>query len=195
MTHTFDSGSFALELLLTGGPPPWDRYEILHTPEDLAAWLPDSHLALELPFSEEQVRISRVELDRVKEFRAAIWRVIPALTATKPVPGIPPADVDAKDLELINQMVGPLPTVRLSAVGRREWETPITGSQVLGAAARELVDLLGRKPERLRMCAGDNCALMFYDTSRPGNRRWCSMQRCGNRNKVGSYRTRRHDDS
>jgi predicted RNA-binding Zn ribbon-like protein len=31
---------------------------------------------------------------------------------------------------------------------------------------------------------------MFYDTSRPGNRRWCSMQRCGNRHKVGNYRTR-----
>ncbi|MDI5982688.1 CGNR zinc finger domain-containing protein, partial [Amycolatopsis magusensis] len=32
------------------------------------------------------------------------------------------------------------------------------------------------------------------DTSRPGNRRWCSMQRCGNRNKVKAYRERQAQD-
>lgn len=190
VSHTFDPGSFALELLLTGGPPPWDQYEALRTPDDLAAWLPDSHLALELPFSKQQVRITPTELARVKEFRAALWRVIPALTATKPVPGLPPAKLDQADLELINQAVGPLPKARLTAVGRKEWEAPITGAQILGAAARELVDIIGTRPDRLRMCEGDDCYLMFYDTSRPGNRRWCSMQRCGNRHKVGSYRSR-----
>jgi predicted RNA-binding Zn ribbon-like protein len=195
VSHTFDSGSFALELLLTGGPPPWDRYEALHAPSDLDAWLPDSRLALELPISKAQVSVTEDELTTLKEFRAALWRVIPALTSTEPIPGIPTAELDAADLDLINQAVGPLPKARLSAVGRKEWEAPITGSQILGAAARELVDIIGTKPNRLRMCEGDDCYLMFYDTSRPGNRRWCSMQRCGNRHKVGTYRTRHSDNN
>ena len=50
------------------------------------------------------------------------------------------------------------------------------------------IDLVGST--RLRQCAGDNCALLFLDTSRPGKRRWCSMERCGNRNKVREFRSR-----
>jgi predicted RNA-binding Zn ribbon-like protein len=32
---------------------------------------------------------------------------------------------------------------------------------------------------------------MFIDRSRPGRRRWCSMERCGNRDKTARYRQRR----
>jgi predicted RNA-binding Zn ribbon-like protein len=75
--------------------------------------------------------------------------------------------------------------------GQKQWAAPVTGTQVLGAAAREMIDLIGTdKAKRVRKCEGVNCHLMFYDTSRPGNRRWCSMQRCGNRHKVSTYRTR-----
>ena len=35
--------------------------------------------------------------------------------------------------------------------------------------------------------------LLFVDQSRPGSRRWCSMQRCGNLAKVRSYRDRESD--
>jgi len=45
----------------------------------------------------------------------------------------------------------------------------------------------------VRQCAADDCALMFVDTSRPGQRRWCSMDLCGNRSKTQSYRRRRSD--
>jgi predicted RNA-binding Zn ribbon-like protein len=37
---------------------------------------------------------------------------------------------------------------------------------------------------RIRQCAAHNCYLTFLDTSRPDSRRWCSMERCGNRAKV-----------
>ena len=42
---------------------------------------------------------------------------------------------------------------------------------------------------RVRKCG--QCVLHFYDTSRKGTRRWCSMQLCGNRLKVAAYATRR----
>ncbi|HEV8279312.1 MAG TPA: CGNR zinc finger domain-containing protein [Streptosporangiaceae bacterium] len=33
---------------------------------------------------------------------------------------------------------------------------------------------------RIRQCAGPACSLVFGNTSRPGRRRWRSMERCGN---------------
>jgi predicted RNA-binding Zn ribbon-like protein len=42
---------------------------------------------------------------------------------------------------------------------------------------------------RVRKCQG--CILHFYDTSKKGTRRWCSMRLCGNRSKVAAYAQRR----
>ena len=44
-------------------------------------------------------------------------------------------------------------------------------------------------PNRVRKCG--QCVLHFYDTSKKGTRRWCSMQLCGNRLKVAAYAARR----
>ena len=41
---------------------------------------------------------------------------------------------------------------------------------------------------RLRKCG--QCVLHFYDTSKKGTRRWCSMRLCGNRLKVAAYAAR-----
>ena len=43
--------------------------------------------------------------------------------------------------------------------------------------------------DRVRKCG--QCVLHFYDTSKKGTRRWCSMQLCGNRLKVAAYAARR----
>jgi predicted RNA-binding Zn ribbon-like protein len=42
--------------------------------------------------------------------------------------------------------------------------------------------------DRVRKC--NQCVLHFYDTSKKGTRRWCSMQLCGNRQKVAAYAAR-----
>jgi predicted RNA-binding Zn ribbon-like protein len=105
------------------------------------------------------------------------------------LPGVQP--VSAADFATVNDAVGPVPVPRLGADRRKAWEVPVTGAQILSLAARETIDLIGTgKVNRIRMCEGNRCYLMFFDTSRPGNRRWCSMQRCGNRHKVGNYRSR-----
>ena len=46
----------------------------------------------------------------------------------------------------------------------------------------------GADHSRVRKC--DQCVLHFYDTSKKGTRRWCSMQLCGNRRKVAAYAAR-----
>lgn len=53
------------------------------------------------------------------------------------------------------------------------------------------VDLLTAADwSKIRKCA--TCVLHFYDTSKRGGRRWCSMQLCGNRAKVAAYYRRTH---
>jgi predicted RNA-binding Zn ribbon-like protein len=44
--------------------------------------------------------------------------------------------------------------------------------------------------KRVRKCRSSRCVLHFLDTSKKGNRRWCSMQSCGNRLKVAAYAAR-----
>ena len=42
---------------------------------------------------------------------------------------------------------------------------------------------------RLRKC--ESCVVHFFDTSKKGSRRWCSMNICGNKLKVAAYQERK----
>jgi predicted RNA-binding Zn ribbon-like protein len=42
------------------------------------------------------------------------------------------------------------------------------------------IELLQSEPTiRLKQCPGDHCGWFFLDTTKRGNRRWCSMAECG----------------
>ena len=43
---------------------------------------------------------------------------------------------------------------------------------------------------RFRRCADPTCLTVFYDRTKNHSGRWCSMQSCGNRNKVRAFRER-----
>jgi len=44
-------------------------------------------------------------------------------------------------------------------------------------------------PRRLRRCAAaEGCGWLFYDETRSGSRRWCSMETCGTLEKMRRYR-------
>jgi predicted RNA-binding Zn ribbon-like protein len=45
--------------------------------------------------------------------------------------------------------------------------------------------------ERLKACPRHDCMAAFYDRSKNRSGRWCSMDVCGNRAKVESFRARR----
>jgi predicted RNA-binding Zn ribbon-like protein len=63
---------------------------------------------------------------------------------------------------------------------------------LLAAIARSAAEIIAEGPSaRLRVCSNPSCGLLFYDNSRTRRRRWCSMTRCGNRNKVAAF-SRRH---
>lgn len=61
----------------------------------------------------------------------------------------------------------------------------------LGAVLVELVRLSDSgRLARVKTCDSSECRWIFYDRSKPSNRRWCSSDRCGNREKTQTYRDR-----
>ena len=57
--------------------------------------------------------------------------------------------------------------------------------------AAATVELFSDVPaSRIRKCESESCVIHFFDTSKKGSRRWCSMNICGNRQKVAAYQRR-----
>ena len=55
-------------------------------------------------------------------------------------------------------------------------------------------DLLAEtESSRIRKC--ESCVVHFFDMSKKGSRRWCSMNICGNKLKVATYQRRKRGDN
>jgi predicted RNA-binding Zn ribbon-like protein len=55
-----------------------------------------------------------------------------------------------------------------------------------------VADLLNEtENSRIRKC--ESCVVHFFDTSKKGSRRWCSMNICGNKLKVAAYQRRKRE--
>jgi predicted RNA-binding Zn ribbon-like protein len=172
----FRSGADCLDLTHTGGEGAYAVFELLHGPRDVERWL---GLLVGAP-----VRAGSDDVARVRDVRNAIGRVARAIAADAP-----PADDDL--LAINDAAAGPRTPVQLTAPGTIR-RPAATAEQALGTLAHEAVLLFGGPLAggRIRVCGADDCGLLFVDRSRPGRRRWCSMERCGNRAKTRSYRSR-----
>jgi predicted RNA-binding Zn ribbon-like protein len=95
----------------------------------------------------------------------------------------------------LNQLMAEHPMLtRLNASGGASttefWFDPCRPEDLFAPIARAAAMLFGDVDwNRVRKCG--QCVLHFYDTSKKGTRRWCSMQLCGNRFKVAAYAARR----
>lgn len=80
--------------------------------------------------------------------------------------------------------------------GRQQWcaqprpDADLADRLALLAGVGVLGALRALGPERFRDCASDTCSGVFIDTSRPGRRRYCMPDLCGNRANVAAYRAR-----
>lgn len=184
-TYCFDPGALCLEFATTGGEGPRQKWETLHGPDDLAGWFRKSGLAGGSKLAEVRVRVTSREFEDARRLREAIWLTAAQLAhAKRPRSG---------DLTVLNELAARAPlTPRVDVAGpRRLWATPVSGSQILSTLARDAIELFtGKSAGRIRECAGTRCSLLFVDLSRPGRRRWCSMDHCGNWEKVRAFRAR-----
>ena len=176
----FDSGSLALDFAYTG-PVETDGVlsnqpgETLHSAADLTAWLTGR-----LPSAAAGSR----DLADAIRLRGAIGGLARAASA-----GIAH---DSAGIDLLN-LYAATPDIppRLVGGAMQAGRTEPRAAQALSTVARDAVSLFsGAAGGRIRSCDADDCGLIYLDTSRAGNRRWCSMQRCGNRNKVRAHRAR-----
>ena len=71
-----------------------------------------------------------------------------------------------------------------------------TPDSILSPVARAAAELLAFADfELIKRCEDQSCVFWFSDQTKSHNRRWCSIQRCGNRHKVAAYRKRRREKS
>ncbi len=126
-------------------------------------------------------------LDGLKTFRESVRATVLRLEAG----GEPPAKTVAELNRLLRAHPMFLELRRTAAKLERrklfELRRPDDLLAPLVDAVAEM--LLELNPARVRKC--ENCILHFYDTSKNGTRRWCSMQICGNRSKVAAYAARK----
>jgi predicted RNA-binding Zn ribbon-like protein len=182
-TFRFDAGAVCLDFAHTGGEGQYAVFETLHKPADLAEWLAQPPLAAVMT-----IPVTARELTAAKALRQAIWDVAHAQAAHRQLP--------TEAVATINQAAAVAPLVpELAADGTTVGWAPPRARQALSTLAREMIELLsGPLSARIRECASDNCPLVFVDSSRPGARRWCAMERCGNRHKLRALRARRATD-
>jgi predicted RNA-binding Zn ribbon-like protein len=175
----FDPGALCLELVTTGGPGEFARFEVLHEPADLVRWVERSRLPGGL-----EVTVTEGELAQTRALRDAVF-----LLAADRAHGRP---LQARLVDVVNAGAAGAPlAARVEADGSRGWGPGATGARLLATVARDAVELFtGPYAERIRECGSHNCALLFVDTSRPGRRRWCAMEHCGNRQKARTHRAR-----
>lgn len=96
----------------------------------------------------------------------------------------------------LSTAVGSL-TLTVDGSGRRRWQAlpPTDAGRADHLALVCAVGILGvvhaLGAERFRSCADPTCSGAFIDTTRPGRRRYCMPDLCGNRVNVANHRARR----
>ncbi len=179
---TWFGGRPALDLLNTRRER-WRRdIETLIVPSDLGAWLVEAGLA------PAGTRSSEEELLAGRRLRDAIDGCVDALLASSAPPRPAIAEIDRW---LAREETG---TRLVLHSGRPELAERTSDDPVghgLAFVALDAARMLGTdERRRIRICASATCGVRFYDQSPAGQRRWCSMERCGNVAKARRHRQR-----
>ncbi|MFI0482931.1 CGNR zinc finger domain-containing protein [Actinomadura sp. 9N215] len=152
--------------------------ELLRRPEDVSRWLVEAGLC---PVG---CVAGDADLRRARGLREVIYRLVRAQVEGTGLTGPDVARLNAAAAAAVR-------VPRLTTGGRVEWVADAPMPAAFAEVARDCIDLLtGPLAGRLHECAAPDCAFLFVDTSRAGKRRWCAMNRCGNRQRVRDHRAR-----
>jgi predicted RNA-binding Zn ribbon-like protein len=181
----FVAGDIALDFVNTAeerGHP--DAGDALRDPADLAFWGRRYGL-----LSSAAGDGDRAELRRAIEARELLYRLCLAHVHARPAV--------ADDLERLAALAAAAyraGTLEPAPDGQLRWHwSPAEPATVRHAAVAAAVRLFGSDaPDRLKQCPGDHCGWFFLDSTKRGNRRWCSMSECGQEAKTARRRQRAH---
>lgn len=151
--------------------------ETLKKESDLHAWVIEQGM----PVSR---RPNSDDLEQFKQLREAIFGALSRAIAGEPLTPTQIRIINA------NASFGPYQPF-LNSSGTIRFKHDGTGYEsARSVIARDAMELLALQDDRLRVCARPDCALLFYDSSRPGSRKWCAAERCGNIVNTKAYRSR-----
>lgn len=176
--HT-ETGRLCLDCVATlgmRGPQEFDRWR---DTQEFGRWLDELNLFDAEPMVDEELLVN------ARQLREAIYQVVQsAISGSEP---------DPASLKHINAWAARQSLVQqLSTDGLTVYYAggqPVTAA--LATIAVDAIDLVsGKWIERIRKCAATDCSVLFVDTSRPGKRRWCSMNRCGNKQKKRRFKAK-----
>lgn len=186
----FSGDHLALDFINTLRNRDGEATDGLGSPGALLEWLRQARVAgpevlARLGVSPPEARLL---LDEALRLRRAVLTVVTRFARGAPV--------TTSDLGPVNRVLAACRSARRieareGTYAVHETFFPEGPRGVLAPVAAATAHLLaeGEAP-RVRQCAHPRCSLWFYDTSRNGSRRWCSMARCGNRAKVAAHHRR-----
>ncbi|MEU1703816.1 ABATE domain-containing protein [Streptomyces sp. NPDC005706] len=178
----FDAGRICLDLLATTHPA-----ERLGAVESLRAWIAGAGL---VPPGTPLGHADASWPARFRELRSDVGQLLRGTGAADPRP----YDGALGRLNEAARAALPAPCAVRGADGAliRELARAPECAALLALVARDAVELLTDPVARaaVRACEGDNCPLVYLDTSRGRRRRWCSSEVCGNRERVARHRRR-----
>lgn len=176
----FDSGRICLDLLATTHPE-----ERLDSVDRLRAWIARSGL---VPAGTPLTGADSSWLVGFRELRGHVDRLVRGELDTRP------ADAALARVNEVALGTPPAPWAVRADDGslRPRLHAPPGHPGLLSLIARDALELLTDPAARasLRQCEGDNCPIVYLDTSRGRRRRWCSSEVCGNRERVARHRRR-----
>lgn len=180
LVFRFTPGRLCLAFCATVGER-WRRsFERLRGPEDLSRWLGQAGLVADAPAA-----VSARLLREAQQLREAIYRLVRAAMAGHPGDGV--------DRDVVNAWARRRPiSWQLDEGNRRHvWTGAHVAAAGLATVAADAVNLLSSPSiARVRECDAPDCALLFLDSSRPGQRRWCADGACGSKARTAAYRRR-----
>lgn len=179
----FIAGDAALDFVNTEIVREGKPLDLLDGTESLARWLSEANLTTRAAV------VSPRDFAAAKRIRAALRDVAGSLADGKPVRR---ASVVLIDDELrrgrgalsLSQQSG-----KLSFAFEPEPSRAHDPRFLLARSAATF--LASADPSRIHRCGGTNCILFFYDATKSGTRRWCSMAGCGNRMKAATHYQRK----
>jgi predicted RNA-binding Zn ribbon-like protein len=186
----FEGGALGLDFANTAE---WhasqEPHERLNDIADLVAWgvaarvLDARQGRAAARWAEEAPAEAAAEFERALDLREAIYRIFAALSAG--------GQVASWDLATLNESLSQaMAQAAVTPAGEGfGWSWEAAGQELVlirWSVARSAAELLtGGRLDRVRQCADDRgCGYLFFDSSRNGSRRWCSMETCGNRAKA-----------
>ena len=190
MTPTFEhiGGHPLIDFVNTKTNPGGQPVDQLACNEDIVFWMIDVGMievnTVKLPVSDAPHLLAQV-----REFRLHMRTMLDTVSAGQPVPAETIAEING----LLAQWQGRPQLIPEQDAYAYQFDHALTQpAHLLAMLADAAADFVANVEfQYVKQCNKSTCIRYFLDTSRNHSRRWCSMEKCGNRHKARVHYARK----